>query len=283
VATAKAESRLDILAQRGRPYSIDDLDLVNAAEAATLIVMDPGHHSHAQVRGRASLCTRMQWSCMHRGLTSHHGLPVLVFIFELHDGKMMTSSVRCCASHKIRGTRCTLTRPAAAAAEGAAAAGDARHARGARRRRPRRDSDAGGRLRGRPGSPCRHTRVGVPPARGRRPEGHHLRGRAARAERRHGAVFGQPRCAASFAPLLPPLVAAKLSCLWLVRQVTKRTAGQRLGRDTNIAQCCTVAAGLAQFYNKVFCHSWDTPEVYCAQHPHLAGKTFGCAVLLCRS
>ena len=40
-----------------------------------------------------------------------------------------------------------------------------------------------------------------------------------------------------------------------------------------------VPAGLAQFYNKVFCHSWDTPEVYCAAFPQLNGLRFGCALV----
>lgn len=55
VATAKAESNLDIMARRGRPYSVEDLDLVNAAEARTIIIMDPDHHTQAQVRVGAAL------------------------------------------------------------------------------------------------------------------------------------------------------------------------------------------------------------------------------------
>ena len=39
----------DIMAREGRPHNIDDLELVNAKEARTIIVMDPGRHIQAQV------------------------------------------------------------------------------------------------------------------------------------------------------------------------------------------------------------------------------------------
>ena len=51
---------------------------------------------------------------------------------------------------------------------------------------------------------------------------------------------------------------------------------------SSVALICisaSLCSGLSQFYNKVFTHSWDTPEVYCGDFPHLGGKTFGCAEL----
>ena len=62
VATAKSESRLDIMARRGRPYSVEDLEIVNAAEARTIIIMDPGHHTHAQVRSQHDAAARSRSS-----------------------------------------------------------------------------------------------------------------------------------------------------------------------------------------------------------------------------
>ena len=46
----RRETGLEIMAREGRPYSLDDLDLVSAADAGTIVIMDPGHHLHGQVR-----------------------------------------------------------------------------------------------------------------------------------------------------------------------------------------------------------------------------------------
>ena len=54
VDEARAETGLDIMGRSGVPYSLDDLDLVNARHARTILIMDPQHHATFEVRG----CTR---------------------------------------------------------------------------------------------------------------------------------------------------------------------------------------------------------------------------------
>ena len=51
----RKETGLEIMAREGRPYSLDDLDLVSAADAGTIVIMDPGHHLHGQVRRSQNL------------------------------------------------------------------------------------------------------------------------------------------------------------------------------------------------------------------------------------
>lgn len=54
----RKETGLEIMAREGRPYSLDDLDLVSAADAGTIVIMDPGHHLHGQVRRRQHFFAR---------------------------------------------------------------------------------------------------------------------------------------------------------------------------------------------------------------------------------
>jgi hypothetical protein len=49
VDTARAETGLDVMGRSGLPYSLNDLELVNAAKARTIIVMDPQHHVESDV------------------------------------------------------------------------------------------------------------------------------------------------------------------------------------------------------------------------------------------
>jgi hypothetical protein len=37
------ETGLEIMARSGLPYSLDDLDMVGAADAGTIVIMNPGH------------------------------------------------------------------------------------------------------------------------------------------------------------------------------------------------------------------------------------------------
>lgn len=50
VDEARAETGLDIMGRSGVPYSLDDLDLVNARHARTILIMDPKHHEEAEAR-----------------------------------------------------------------------------------------------------------------------------------------------------------------------------------------------------------------------------------------
>jgi hypothetical protein len=49
VDAARAETGLDMMGRSGLPYNLDDLEMVNATEAKTIIVMDPKHHLHFDV------------------------------------------------------------------------------------------------------------------------------------------------------------------------------------------------------------------------------------------
>ena len=67
VDTLKAETGLDIVARSGLPYSLDDLDLVGASDASTIIIMDPNHHVHEQARRASCLLARQCRVLLARG------------------------------------------------------------------------------------------------------------------------------------------------------------------------------------------------------------------------
>eukprot|EP00892_Ulva_mutabilis_P008060 jgi/Ulvmu1/5626/UM023_0165.1 len=48
VDTIRSETRMDVMAREGVPYNVDDLRLVSANKAKTIIIMDPHHGSHSQ-------------------------------------------------------------------------------------------------------------------------------------------------------------------------------------------------------------------------------------------
>jgi hypothetical protein len=55
VGEIRAETGMDIMAREGLPYKLDDLDLVGAADAKIVIIMDPMYHLQGEVCSR--LCT----------------------------------------------------------------------------------------------------------------------------------------------------------------------------------------------------------------------------------
>lgn len=67
VAEIRAETGMDIMAREGLPYKLDDLDLVGAADAKTVIIMDPMHHLHGEVC-TVYCCSLCQ--CCHATLAS---------------------------------------------------------------------------------------------------------------------------------------------------------------------------------------------------------------------
>lgn len=63
----------------------------------------------------------------------------------------------------------------------------------------------------------------------------------------------------------------------LMRAVSVASNVCRMHWDMRFHGEAACGAGLSKFYNCVFTHSADSPEIYCGQFEELTGKTFGCA------